>query len=154
MRRQVRSRVCVAWPESGPCTVVSVSSVEKKKEKENAKDKDSKNDKDAKIDSYVAVDSFSETAQMNTVVEEHVTTAETSQDSAFQKEMAMYSSYIDGMLRNFKELPADRIHNMLTLFADCDKSPEQIKQFLDYRTAQGELENSGIMYTLAKNTND
>ena len=56
--------------------------------------------------------------------------------------MAVYQQYVMGMLTNFDGLPADRIHNMLKMFATdppYDKSAAELAAFLGQLVAAGSL---------------
>lgn len=64
-------------------------------------------------------------------------------------EMAVYESYVMGMLTNFDALPLDRIHNMLKMFVAepaYDKSAAQLQAFLSKLVAQDKLVCEGSMY--------
>ncbi len=66
------------------------------------------------------------------------------------QEMAMYESYIMGLLTNFDEgLPLDRIHNMLKMFVVepvYDKSAEQLSAFLMKLTGEEKLQLAGTLF--------
>jgi anaphase-promoting complex subunit 2 len=75
-----------------------------------------------------------------------------------QEEEAMnaYESYIVGMLTNMQQLPLDRIHNMLKMFAAgsdirYNKTPQQLNQFLQHLVRAEKLEcGPDGMYKLFK----
>lgn len=60
----------------------------------------------------------------------------------------MFWSYIEGMLTNFGELPLDRIHGMISLYAEDEVSESQLKNVLDVKLRQQEVLYSGGMYSL------
>eukprot|EP00586_Coscinodiscus_wailesii_P022620 CAMPEP_0172520738 /NCGR_PEP_ID=MMETSP1066-20121228/292178_1 /TAXON_ID=671091 /ORGANISM="Coscinodiscus wailesii, Strain CCMP2513" /LENGTH=186 /DNA_ID=CAMNT_0013303545 /DNA_START=569 /DNA_END=1126 /DNA_ORIENTATION=- len=73
--------------------------------------------------------------------------------------MSVYESYINGMLANLGQLPLERIHNMLKMFAGTsgsehkyDKSPQQLSAFLKTLCERDKLEFSVAdgMYRLVK----
>ena len=67
--------------------------------------------------------------------------------------MAMYESYIMGMLTNFDEgLPLDRIHNMLKMFVVepiYDKTAEQLSAFLGKLASEEKLQLVGTFFKKA-----
>ena len=71
--------------------------------------------------------------------------------------MEVYESYIMGMLKNLGQLPLDRIHNMLKMFATTgsdvkyNKTPQQLSIFLQQLCRQEKLEcGPDGMYKLFK----
>jgi len=68
-----------------------------------------------------------------------------------EAEMAVYESYVVGMLTNFKSLPLERIHNMLKMFVvdpPYDKSAQQLSTFLGRLCARDKLELRDGSYRL------
>jgi len=72
------------------------------------------------------------------------------------EEMQVYESYIFGMLTNLGQLPLDRIHNNLKMFASgsdhkYDKSARQLSSFLQKLCKEERLECGGDgMYRVLK----
>ena len=65
--------------------------------------------------------------------------------------MAVYESYVVGMLTNFESLPLERIHNMLKMFVvdpPYDKSAQQLAAFLGKLCAREKLELRDGAYRL------
>ena len=69
--------------------------------------------------------------------------------------LQIYWSYIVGMLTNIGSLPLDRIHSMLKMFAMHGPSGSQctqddVKNFLQKKVQEGELQYSSGMYKLPR----
>ena len=65
--------------------------------------------------------------------------------------MAVFKSYIIGMLTNLKQLPVSRIHNMLKIFVTeppYDKEESELVRFLSKMVAEEKLECHGGIYSL------
>ena len=76
--------------------------------------------------------------------EEEPESAVASAEEQAAAEMAVYESYITGMLTNFDELPLDRIHNMLKMFVSdppYDKSSAQLAAFMAKLAAEDKIEH-------------
>lgn len=74
--------------------------------------------------------------------EEEPESAVASAEQQAEAEMAVYESYVLGMLTNFDSLPLDRIHNMLKMFVSdppYDKTSAQLGGFLSKLCVQGKL---------------
>ena len=72
-----------------------------------------------------------------------------SMEEQLAQEMAVYESYIIGMLTNFDSLPLERIHNMLKMFVvepQYDKTSEQLASFLGKLVAEDKLIMEGTSY--------
>ena len=73
-----------------------------------------------------------------------------------EEAMKVYESYIMGMLTNLKQLPLERIHSMLKMFAagsdhKYDKTPQQLAVFLQQLCRDDKLECSPDgLYTILK----
>lgn len=66
-------------------------------------------------------------------------------DAAQEEEMQVYESYVCGMLSNLGQLPLERIHNMLKMFASgsehkYNKTPQQLSIFLQQLCKDEKLE--------------
>lgn len=75
-----------------------------------------------------------------------------SMEEQLAQEMAVYESYIIGMLTNFDSLPLERIHNMLKMFVaepPYDKTSEQLASFLGKLVAEDKLILEGSSYRRA-----
>lgn len=78
---------------------------------------------------------------------------ESTQDGPEKSEMAVYESYICGMLQNLKSMPLEKIHNMLKIFVKTpvyDKTQDQLAEFLEQLVASGKIEVSSGQYIPAK----
>ena len=69
--------------------------------------------------------------------------------------MQTYWSYVVGMLTNIGQLPLERIHSMLKMFAVTGPSGSQctvddVKQFLDKKVKDGDLQFANGLYKLGK----
>eukprot|EP00898_Chlorokybus_atmophyticus_P006884 jgi/Chlat1/7197/Chrsp57S06846 len=70
-------------------------------------------------------------------------------EARLQHEMAVYESYVLGMLANFDALPLDRIHNMLKMFVvdpPYEKTSQQLAGFLAQMVKEDKLEHMDGMY--------
>eukprot|EP01052_Picozoa_sp_SAG31_P013727 SAG31_NODE_833_length_11657_cov_3.652535_5_plen_895_part_00 len=68
-----------------------------------------------------------------------------------EQEMAVFESYIIGMLTNLKQLPVSKIHNMLKIFVTdppYDKEEGDLVRFLSRMVAEEKLECQSGMYSL------
>ena len=62
-----------------------------------------------------------------------------------EEDLAVYESYIYGMLHTHGQLPLDRIHNMLKMFVTgsevkYNKTPQQLSMLLQHLCRQDRLE--------------
>ncbi len=103
---------------------------------------------------YTRAESFSANDVHDHVFEGEIDAAVSSQaeDTALN---IMMEKYVMGMLNNFDNLPCERIHNHLKLFANgddfsYDKSVEQLVDFLNVLVHEGKLEMSGSNYAKCK----
>lgn len=68
-----------------------------------------------------------------------------------EREMAVYESYIIGMLQNLKALPLERIHNMLQMFVRTpvyDRTQTQLAAFLAQLVAEDKIELHAGVYKI------
>ncbi|KAK9820288.1 hypothetical protein WJX72_008627 [[Myrmecia] bisecta] len=78
----------------------------------------------------------------DTVMDDELTTSVATAEDQLQQEMAVYESFVMGMLTNFERLPLERIHNMLKMFVvdpPYDKTAEQLASFLSKLVAEEKL---------------
>lgn len=105
---------------------------------------------------YTSVKKLSEDHEKGVIIgEEQGAQSAVSADVQLAEEMAVYESYVTGMLMNHEALPAERIHNILKMVLSAgehkyDKSIEELKSFLNKLVHDEKIEYANDSYLIKK----